>query len=121
VGVPFPAMAFEVMRFTTAPQHLPDVIMRGPTFPPDEALKRGLVDHIVEPDELMERALAEANALGELPPATFALTKSQIRQPLIDRMAKDGARVDALAEKIWTSPDTLAHARDYVAKTLKKS
>ena len=40
---------------------------------------------------------------------------------LIDRMAKDGARVDALAEKIWTSPDTLAHVRDYVARTLKKS
>ena len=69
----------------------------------------------------MDRALAEANALGALPPATFALTKTQIRQPLADRMAKDGARVDALAEQIWTSSDALAHVRDYVAKTLKKN
>ena len=46
-----------------------------------------------------------------LPPETFAMTKQQIRQPLIDRMAKDGARVDAIAERIWTSPDTLAHVR----------
>jgi len=121
VGVPFPAMAFEVMRFATAPRYLPDVILRGATFPTDEALRRGLVDAVVEPAELMERALAEAEALGALPPATFAMTKGQIRQPLIDRMAKDGARVDALAEKIWTSPDTLGHVRDYVAKTLKKS
>jgi enoyl-CoA hydratase len=75
-------MAFEVMRFATAPQYLPDVIQRGSTFPPEEALQRGLVDHVVGPDELMDRALAEANALGALPPATFALTKTQIRQPL---------------------------------------
>ena len=121
VGVPFPAMAFEVMRFATAPRYLPDVILRGLTFPTDEALKRGLVDEVVEPAQLIDRALAEAQALGALPPATFAMTKAQIRQPLIDRMAKDGARVDALAEIIWTSPDTLAHVRDYVARTLKKS
>ncbi len=121
VGVPFPAMAFEVMRFATAPQYFPDVILSGATFPPDEALKRGLIDDVVEPAELMDRALTAANALAALPAATFALTKSQIRQPLIDRMTKDGARVDALAEQIWTSPDTLAHVRDYVARTLKKS
>jgi enoyl-CoA hydratase len=121
VGVPFPAMAFEVMRFATAPQYLPDIILRGATFSTDEALKRGLVDEVVEPDELIDRAVGEAKALGALPPATFAMTKGQIRQPLIDRMAKDAARVDAFAEKIWTAPETLALVRDYVARTLKKS
>jgi enoyl-CoA hydratase len=121
VGVPFPAMAFEVMRFATAPQYLPDVILRGATFPTDEALKRGLVDEVVEPADLVDRALAEAKALGALPPATFAMTKGQIRQSVVDRMDKDGARVDALAEKIWTAPETLALVRDYVARTLKKN
>ena len=121
VGVPFPAMAFEVMRFATAPQYFPEVILSGATFPTDEALKRGLLDEIAEPAGLMDRALAAAQALGALPPATFAMTKSQIRQPLVDRMASDGARVDALAEKIWTAPDTLTHVRDYVARTLKKT
>jgi enoyl-CoA hydratase len=121
VGVPFPAMAFEVMRFATAPQYLPDVILRGPTFPTDEALKRGLIDEVVDPNELMSRALAEAAALGALPPETFAMTKQQIRQPLIDRMAKDGTRFNAIAERIWTSPDTLAHVRAYVEQTLKKA
>ncbi len=121
VGVPFPAMAFEVMRFATAPQYFPDTILSGSTFATDEALKRGMIDEIVEPDHLLERALAAAHALGALPPETFAMTKAQIRQPLTDRMAKDAARVDALAEKVWTSPDTLARVRAYVAKTLRKS
>jgi enoyl-CoA hydratase len=121
VGVPFPAMAFEVMRFSTAPQYFPDIILSGGTFPTGEALTRGLVDEIVEPDALMERALAAAQTLANLAPETFALTKKQIRQPLIDRMTKDGARVDAAATKIWTAPETLALVQSYVAKTLKKA
>jgi enoyl-CoA hydratase len=121
VGVPFPAMAFEVMRFATAPQYLPDVILSGATFPTEEAQRRGLVDDVVEPGQLMEQALAAAQTLARLPPATFAMTKEQIRQPLIDRMTQHGERIDALAEEIWTSPHTLVHVRNFVAKTLKKS
>jgi enoyl-CoA hydratase len=121
VGVPFPAMAFEVMRFSTSPQYFPDIILSGATFPTGEALTRGLVDEVVEPDALMARALAAARLLANLAPETFALTKRQIRQPLVDRMTKDGARVDAVATKIWTSPETLAIVQSYVAKTLKKA
>ncbi|MEW6450030.1 MAG: enoyl-CoA hydratase/isomerase family protein [Pseudomonadota bacterium] len=120
VGVPFPAMAFEVMRFSTSPQYFPDIILSGTTFSTGEALARGLVDEVVEPDVVMARAFVVAQALSNLPPATFAMTKGQIRQPLVDRMAKDGARVDALAAQIWTSADTLEHVGAYVAKTLKK-
>lgn len=121
VGVPFPAMAFEVMRFSTSPQYFPDIILSGGTFPTSDALTRGLVDEVVEPDGLMDRAMAAAQTLANLPPATFAFTKGQIRQSLIERMAKDGARVDVIATKIWTAPETLALVQSYVAKTLKKS
>ncbi len=121
VGVPFPAMTFEVMRFVTAPQFLADGVMGGATFPFEEALPRGLIDEIAEPEVLMELALEAARRLAALPPETFALTKRQIRQPLADRMAAHGAVVDAAAEKIWTAPETLARVRSYVEKTLKKS
>jgi enoyl-CoA hydratase len=121
VGVPFPAMAFEVMRFSTSPQYFPDIILSAATFPTSEALTRGLIDEVVEPDALMDRALAAAQWLANLTPETFAATKRQIRQPLIDRMTKDGARVDAVATKIWTAPETLALVQSYVAKTLKKA
>jgi hypothetical protein len=65
--------------------------------------------------------MAAAQTLAQLPVPTFALTKRQIRQPLTDRMAKDGARVDAIAEEIWTNADTLERVGAYVAKTLKKT
>lgn len=121
VGVPFPAMAFEVMRFATSPQYFPDVILSGATYLSDEARIRGLVDEAVEPAELMERALAVAHTLAALPPATFALTKQQIRQPVTDRMAQHGANVDNSVNQIWYAADTLTHIRDYVASTFKKA
>lgn len=120
VGVPFPPMAFEVMRFATPPAFFPEVIFSGATHPPDVAQARRLVDELAEPDALLDRAVAAAETFAALPPATFAMTKRQIRQDAIDRMAQHGARLDADAEKIWAAPDTLAHIRDYVSRTFKK-
>jgi enoyl-CoA hydratase len=121
VGVPFPPLAFEVMRFATAPQHFSDGILSGATFTPDVALTRGLVDEVVAPADLLNRAMAAAETLAVLPPATFALTKQQIRQPVADAMERHGRRLDAASEEIWTAPATLDHIRDYVARTFKKN
>jgi enoyl-CoA hydratase len=120
VGVPFPPMAFEVMRFATAPQYFPDVIFSGATFPPDEALQRGLLDEVVEANVLLERAVAAAERSAALSPVAFAMTKRQIRQPVADRVAGDGVRLAAEADVIWTAPATLARIQDYVNRTFKK-
>ena len=58
VGLPFPALAFEVMRFTAAPQRLSALVYSGATFPPDEAIARGLIDEIAEPAALLDDAVA---------------------------------------------------------------
>ncbi|MDQ8726109.1 enoyl-CoA hydratase/isomerase family protein [Bradyrhizobium sp. LHD-71] len=120
VGVPFPALAFEVMRFAANRQYLPDIMLTGATWLSDDARQRGLVDEVVEPAELMNRSLAAAKGLANLSPAAFATTKEQLRQPVADRMAQHAVRVDKRVEEIWTSPDTIRHIRDYVAKTFKK-
>ena len=43
VGLPFPALAFEVMRFVTGPRYFSELIYTGNTYSPDDALERGLV------------------------------------------------------------------------------
>ena len=43
VGVPFPALAFEVMRFAANPQYFPAMALSGATYLADEAKVRGLV------------------------------------------------------------------------------
>jgi len=64
------------------------------------------------------RTLAAAKVLAGLPPAAFALTKRQIREPNLRRM--ENKEVEAAIETIWTAPETLDRIRDYVARTLRK-
>ncbi|MGE0038299.1 MAG: enoyl-CoA hydratase/isomerase family protein [Xanthobacteraceae bacterium] len=120
VGVPFPAAAMEIMRHATAPQYFEHAIFNGATFAPEEAMARGLVDEIVEPEQLQGRALSVAIALAALSPAAFALSKRQTRQPSLDRLERDGSRIDDEVMQIWCAHDTLDRIRDYVTRTLKK-
>jgi enoyl-CoA hydratase len=121
VGVPFPALAFEIVRFAVPPRHLSEFTLSGATYASDEALQRGWVDEIAEPGDLLEDAMAVAQELALLSPAAFAQTKMQIRQAVSERMAQSGAATDQAVTAIWTAPETLGYIRSYVERTLKKS
>jgi enoyl-CoA hydratase len=118
VGVPFPPIAFEIMRYATAPEHFSDLLFSAVTYAPAEAMQRGLVDEVVNPGVLLEQAFARANALAALSPVAFALTKRQLRQASLERARLDASQAEA--EKIWAAPETLARIRDYVSRTLGK-
>lgn len=120
VGVPFPALAFEIVRFAVPARHLPEFTLSGATYTTDAALDRGWIDEIAEPTELLEDALAVATELAELSPPAFAQTKRQLRQAVTERMAQSGAAIDKAVTDIWTAPETLGRIRDYVARTLNK-
>ena len=120
VGVPFPALAFEIVRFAVPQRYLPEVTLSGATYETDAALDRGWIDEIAEPAELLEDALAVAQELAALSPPAFAQSKRQIRQAVSERMALSGTATDRAVTDIWTAPQTLARVRDYVVRTLKK-
>src|SRR5262245_44405415 len=119
VGVPFPSVAFEIMRAATAPHRFAEVMFGAAAHAPDDAQVLGLVDEIVD-SGLIDRAVAAAEQLAALSPKSFALTKQQMRHAAHERLQRDGARVDAEVQEVWCAPDTLARIRDYVARTLKK-
>ena len=118
VGVPFPAIALEIMRGMVPARHRAEMIYGGRTLSVDEALERGLVDTVVEPDALLDAAVAEAEALAAIPAESFALTKAQLRQPVRDFLALHAARIDREALACWGAPAAQDAIRRYVEKTL---
>jgi enoyl-CoA hydratase len=120
VGVPFPALAFEIVRSAVPARYLAEVTYSGATYDTDAALERGFIDEIAEPSELLEDAFVVAQELAALSPAAFAQNKMQIRQVVSERMAASGAATEKTVTGIWCAPETLGHIRDYVARTLKK-
>jgi enoyl-CoA hydratase len=120
VGVPFPALAFEVVRFAVPARYLPEFTLSGATYATDAALDRGWIDEVAEPETLLEDALSVARELVLLSPAAFAQTKRQIRSVVAERYGESGALTDAEVTEIWCADETLARIRAYVERTLKK-
>ena len=121
VGVPFPALAFEAVRFTVPPRYLPEFTLGAATYTSDAALQKGWVDEVVEPAGLMQRAMEVAQSYALLSPPAFAQTKKQIRAVVTERLERSGEATDKAVTEIWTAPATLNFIRDYVARTLKKN
>jgi enoyl-CoA hydratase/carnithine racemase len=119
VGVPFPLLAFEIVRAAVPPRFLTEVTYSGATYEADAALERGFIDEIAEPGEVPEDAYAIAQELAELSPAAFAQAKAQIRQGVAERIAS-GIVTEKAVTEIWAKPATLSYIRAYVERTLKK-
>jgi len=118
VGVPFPTVPLEIMRFAAA-RHLQSMVYGGTTFSADEALAQGIVDAVVEPDALVDAAAAAAQPLVSLPPTVFALTKRAVRAPAMQQI-RLGEATDREVTEAWAAPATLDHIREYIARTFKK-
>ena len=119
VGVPFPALPFEIMQARLSPPHFRSLVLGANTVLPSEALALGLIDEISPPDQLMSRALHAADRLTSIPAISFALTKRAYAEPLLKRV--DAARSfndEALAA--WQNPVVLARIRAYLEQTVGK-
>ncbi|HKO57501.1 MAG TPA: enoyl-CoA hydratase/isomerase family protein [Thermoanaerobaculia bacterium] len=120
VGVAFPPIALEIARYGMAPQFVQEMVYTGRTVGPDEALRRGMIDEVVDPAQLLPRALAVAAQLAAVPKDVFRITKMQLRRETIERARALGEMVPVV-EDIWAAPESHARIREYLAKTIRKS
>jgi enoyl-CoA hydratase len=119
VGVIFPAWALEVARHTTPPEHFATMILTGRTWNPAEALARGLVDELVAPERLLDRAVEVAGEMAAVPQATFAATKLAVRRPMIEAAERQSADDSAVVD-YWCAPETLAQIAAFAERNIKR-
>ena len=117
VGVPFPAWALEIVRYAVSPPHLQRLIYSGRLVTPEEALGVGLVDEVVAPDQLMERARTVARRLASIPGRTFQLTKRSLREPFAERARRSGS-IDDEGSAVWASDEVRESVRRFIEQTL---
>ena len=120
VGVAFPQVALAALRYATGDVGVADLVYSGGTHLPDEAQRRGLVDEVVPEAELLDRAIAKADRLAQIPPATFVHTKRSLRDRYWAEIESTGHQRDAEMLEVWKSPVTMTAIADYVQKTLAK-
>ncbi|HEX8152216.1 MAG TPA: enoyl-CoA hydratase/isomerase family protein [Thermoanaerobaculia bacterium] len=121
VGVAFPPVVLELMRFAVGPGALQSLIYTGRSVQADEARALGLIDEIVDADALMTRAEESARHLASLPPGAFRMAKHELRDPYIRRAKRYAAQHESDALAVWKDPATHAQIREYLARTVGKS
>jgi enoyl-CoA hydratase len=119
VGVPFPWLALEIVRLVTPVAHLQELVYLAETYNPGDALRRGLLDEVVEPEHLHARACDIARKLATIPPPAFALPKRQLRQRSLDEWHGQHAH-DHLVRLAWRDPATHAAIQRYLDATIGK-
>lgn len=120
VGVPFPAAALELVRFTVAPDKVQSLVYTGRTVPPPDALAAGMLDEVIPADKLLPRAQELARQLAAIPAETFRLTKQALRAQTLARIDGVGVIQDEAAMKVWLAPETHAVIRTYLQRTVRK-
>jgi enoyl-CoA hydratase len=120
VGVPFPATALEIVRFAVPQDKVQSLLYTGRTLPPQQALAAGLVDEVVAPEKLLERAQEIAGQLARIPPQVYRLTKQALRAPALERIERASKLQDQEALDVWAAAETRAHVCEYLRRTLGK-
>lgn len=120
VGVAFPRVPLEVMRFAVGDVAARRLILGAQTHAPADARELGLVDEVVPADELPSRALAVARELlAAVPDDTFALTKTQLRRDTVERMDRY-ADEDVRVEQVWAAGSTDGRIAGYLESVTRR-
>ena len=107
VGVQFPTVPLEICRYAFGAL-AGRLALTAATFGVDDALRLGLVDEVVSPEELLPAALSRAAALGRMPARVYAATKEQLHRTARARIEERRTVDDLAATAVWTDGETRA-------------
>lgn len=110
VGVRFPVGPMEIARAELGPQALRRLLISGQNADVQTARSWGILDELVAPADLMQRAIEIAHDYAAIPPLAFAGVKAQTRAPTVDLVRKAIADESDPLRPNWFTTETLAAA-----------
>ena len=115
VGLAVPEGAQQLMRRVIGPYRAERLLVSGSMVTADEALRLGLVDTVVEVDQVVPHALEWLSTLLALPRAPMLLTRSLARADLVRALEPQNLDLERFVEG-WYDADTQAGLRALLAR-----
>jgi enoyl-CoA hydratase len=119
VGVPFPWYALEVVRVLAGERLCRQMVYTGGLLDGAAAHAAGLVDELVAPDRLIERALEVVRQMAKIPHDSFRLVKRQLWEPVLTRAEREEEAHDREVLEVWEAPATHRAIRLFLQRTLE--
>jgi enoyl-CoA hydratase len=122
VGVPFPRVPLELVIHAVGPRVAQRLVFGADTLAPADALALGLVDEVVAPDALLDRANEVATRLaGAIPADSYAVTKAQLRRETVERINRYRVDEDPQVLELWNRRAVDGWTSRYLEQATKKS
>ena len=115
VGLAVPEGAQQLMRRVLGPYRAERLLVSGSMVTADEALRLGLVDTVVEVDQVVPHALEWLGSLLALPRTPMLLTRSLARADLVRALQPENLDLERFVEG-WYDADTQAGLRALLAR-----
>lgn len=120
VGIPLPPVIVLALQRLVGARHAEHLAVGGMLISAAEALRRGLVDELVPPDQVVPRAVAWCQGLLAHPPHAMSETRRRARASLVEIFeSADEAEIEGVLED-WFSAETQTILRAVVERLAKK-
>jgi enoyl-CoA hydratase len=116
IGLGLPAVVLETLRCQVSPGSLGPVALEGRLLLPEEARALGLVEAVLPPAALLERARGRAAELAALPRPAFRDVKQALRGPV----AAAVRRVEREDARRWVETAFTPAARERLAEVVAR-
>ncbi|HKS76923.1 MAG TPA: enoyl-CoA hydratase/isomerase family protein [Terriglobales bacterium] len=121
VGLALPPVIFLALRRIVGSRQAERLAVSGLLISPQESLRIGLVDEIVPPDQVIDRAIAWCQGTIALPDGAMISTRQQARADLVKLFEHSFANELEDVSEMWWDDETQAVLRAVAAKLGKKS
>lgn len=119
LGVPVPHCLLELFRHVLGARGMERLASTGENLSVEQALAAGLVDRVVLPEDLLQRAVERAAVLAKLPAPAHAAIKRRTRAAALARF--DQARERDPFVDVWFTQDARDRVGALVERLAKKS
>ncbi len=119
VGIVIPAPIFHLYAHVLGERQAYQFLLEGRLVLPEEALRVGLIDSVVEPEQVLAAAEAKVQGLLKLTAQALHLSKVNMRAPLQALLTPDFDSAFGPTLKQWWQPESRA-ALKAVVDSLKK-
>lgn len=116
LGLAYPLDGVLSLSQIAGPANARDILISARTFDADEALRMGLLNRLVELDDLETNVRDYATRMGANAPMTMAAAKMTIREGLRDAAERDTAKIAAMVAGCFDSEDYKEGVRAFLEK-----
>jgi enoyl-CoA hydratase len=116
LGLAYPLDGVMSLTQIAGPANARDILMSARTFGVDEAMQMGLLNQVVDLDELEVKIREYATRMATNAPLTMGAAKAAIREGLKSRAERDEAKIAAMVARCFDSDDYKEGVRAFLEK-----